>query len=264
MNFLATSSLWIFGILFLGAGTLLAMLGPVLVRRFIPLIRLRTNNEVAGFKFATVGVLYAVLLAFAVLVVWEKLNDAEGNVALEAGAAATLFRLADGMDPAAGSAVRKATTAYLEAAVYEDWPAMEQGKESQAATDALGGVYAALLRYEPPDQRGAAVMLASLSQCDLLTQARRARIVLATGVVPGIVWLVLFVGAFVTIGFTFFFGAENLRAQVLMTAALSILIFSGLLVVIAIDHPFAGGARVEPEPLVLVLQDFGDGDAVQR
>jgi hypothetical protein len=29
-------------------------------------------------------------------------------------------------------------------------------------------------------------------------------------------WVVLFGGAFLTIGFTFFFGAENLRAQSLM------------------------------------------------
>jgi hypothetical protein len=35
-----------------------------------------------GVKFATVGVLYAVLLAFAVVVVWEKFNQAESEVAL--------------------------------------------------------------------------------------------------------------------------------------------------------------------------------------
>ena len=70
------------------------MIGIFVVRHFVPLSQLRTNNEVAGFKFATVGVLYAVLLAFAVIVVWEKFNEAESNVALEAGAAVTLYRLA--------------------------------------------------------------------------------------------------------------------------------------------------------------------------
>ena len=48
------------------------MCGPVLMRRQIGLERLASNNEIAGFKFATVGVTYAVLLAFAVIVVWEK------------------------------------------------------------------------------------------------------------------------------------------------------------------------------------------------
>ena len=72
------------------------MAGPVIVRRYIKVDQLRTNNEVAGFKFATVGVLYAVLLAFAVVVVWEKFNQAESEVAKEAGAAATVFRLSQG------------------------------------------------------------------------------------------------------------------------------------------------------------------------
>jgi hypothetical protein len=47
--------------------------------------QLRLNNEVAGFKFATVGALYAVLLAFAVIMVWEKFSEAENTVAQEAG-----------------------------------------------------------------------------------------------------------------------------------------------------------------------------------
>ena len=99
MNFLATQPLWISALILIVPTTLLAMAGPVIVRRCCDYKQLRTNNEVAGFKFATVGVLYAVLLAFAVIVVWEKFNQAESEVAKEAGAAATVFRLIRGIDP---------------------------------------------------------------------------------------------------------------------------------------------------------------------
>jgi hypothetical protein len=85
--FLTTLPLWLSAIILIVPTTLLAMAGPVIVRRYIKVDQLRTNNEVAGFKFATVGVLYAVLLAFAVVVVWEKFNQAESEVAKEAGAA---------------------------------------------------------------------------------------------------------------------------------------------------------------------------------
>ena len=95
MPFFTVIPLWLSAFLIVGLPTALAMFGPVVVRRFVQLDKLRTNNEVAGFKFATVGVIYAVLLAFAVIVVWEKFNDAELNVAREASAAATIFRLAD-------------------------------------------------------------------------------------------------------------------------------------------------------------------------
>ncbi len=96
-----------------------------------------------------------------------------------------------------------------------------------------------------------------LRQLDVVTQARRARLNSAAGIVPGIVWFVLFAGAVITVGFTFFFATENLRAQTLMTGALCGLIFSGLLIIVAIDHPFAGSVKVTPEALSAVLHDLG-------
>jgi Protein of unknown function (DUF4239) len=257
MIFLTTLPLWLVGVLLIGLTTLIAGVAPVIVRSRMGLDRLRTNNEVAGFKFATIGVLYAVLLGFAVIVVWGKFSDAENNVSQEAGAAATIYRIANGIGGESGPTLREAVTGYLKAAISEDWPAMERGNASPIVTHALDDTYAALLRYNPMDRRGDVLMAEALHQLDVVTQARRARLVVASGIVPGVLWLVLFGGAILTIGFTLFFGAENLRAQTMMKAALSILIFSGLLIIIAIDHPFAGSVKVGPEALAGVLADFG-------
>lgn len=95
--FLTSHSLWISGIILIGLGTLLSMLGPALVRRYVALDRLTANNEIAGFKYAVLGVLYAVLLAFAIIVVWQKFSDAETSVVQEAGAATTIYRLSQGI-----------------------------------------------------------------------------------------------------------------------------------------------------------------------
>src|ERR1700686_4979363 len=105
ISFLTSLPVWLSGLLLVGLTTLLAMLGPRLIRRYVPLEELSANNEVAGFKFAVVGVLYAVLLAFAIIVVWEKFNDAENTVAREAGALATIYRLAHGIGDEPGSSL---------------------------------------------------------------------------------------------------------------------------------------------------------------
>jgi hypothetical protein len=254
---LTTQPLWLSATLLIGATTLLAMVAPVLVRRRVKTERLRINNEVAGFTFATVGVLYAVLLAFAVIVVWEKFSEAEHTAAQEAGAVAKLYRLANGIGGDPGTALRNSLTRYVRAAAEEDWPAMERNRFSRTVTHALDASYAALLTFTPSDDRGAALLTEALDQLDRLTEARLMRLVLASGTVPGVLWFVLFGGAVLTIGFTLFFGTENLRVQVLMTGVLSLLIFSGLLVIIAIDHPYAGPVRVQPEALLAVLEDVG-------
>jgi hypothetical protein len=259
MKHLTTLPLWLSGILVIGVPALLAMFGPILLRRRIGLERLSRNNEVAGFKFATVGVLYAVLLAFAVIVVWEKYSDAESHVAEEAGAAATIYRLSDGIAGEAGAQLRDSMNTYLKAAIADDWRAMEQHRASPVATHALDAIYKGMLTYHPADQRGAVLLAEVLHQLNLVTQARRARLVAAAGSVPGILWFVLFSGAVITVGFTFFFATENVRAQAVMTGALSILIFSGLLIIIAVDHPFAGTVKVTPEALAAVLEQLGSG-----
>jgi hypothetical protein len=261
MFFLTTQPLWLSALILIVPTTLVAMAGPYIARRYVELSRLRTNNEVAGFKFATVGVLYAVLLAFAVVVVWEKFNQADGIVAKEAGAAATVFLLSGGIDAEHGAAVRQATTAYLRAAIAKDWPAMEQETDSPEATEALSGIYRAVLNYHAFDAHEGIVVAEILRQVDNLSDARRERLVMADGIVPGIIWVVLFSGAVLTIGFTFFFGTENLRAQSLMTGILSVLIFAGLLTIIAIDHPFAGTVKVGPQALIDVVHDFAEGIA---
>lgn len=51
-------------------------------------------------------------------------------------------------------------------------------------------------------------------QIDVLTQARRNRLHLAFGIIPGMMWMVLVVGGSLTVGFTFFFGTENLLGDV--------------------------------------------------
>ncbi len=227
ISFLTRQPLWLSGMLIVGLMTALAMLGPILVRRYVTLDKLTKNNEVAGFKFAVVGVLYAVLLAFAIIVVWEKFSDAESNVAKEAGAAATIYRLSQGISGEPGIALRDALTNYLQVTISDDWPAMERGNASRPAGEALDAVYKALLTFESPERRDTALVSQILHELDTITEMRRARLAAAEGLVPGVIWLVLFGGAMLTIAFTFFFGTENLRAQALMTGMLSIIIFSG-------------------------------------
>jgi hypothetical protein len=171
--FLTSHSLWLSGFIIIGLGTLLATLGPTVVRHFVDLKRLSANNEIAGFKFATVGVLYAVLLAFATIVVWQKYSDAETTVAQEAGAAASIFQLSYGIDEKPGIALRSALNNYLTHAIADDWPAMERVAPggSPSARHALDTVYTALLTLQSNSPIDAVVLAEILHQVDILTGA---------------------------------------------------------------------------------------------
>jgi len=62
----------------------LGLLGLFVVRRSVALATLEQHNDVAGFILAVVGVLYAVILGFVVVIVWEQFDTAQSNAHQEA------------------------------------------------------------------------------------------------------------------------------------------------------------------------------------
>ncbi|WTI38327.1 hypothetical protein OHA51_23000 [Streptomyces sp. NBC_00589] len=56
------------------------------VARVMPLAKRKPNNEVLGFVYAQVGVIYAVVLAMVVVGVWESRSQAHENTYTETNA----------------------------------------------------------------------------------------------------------------------------------------------------------------------------------
>jgi len=201
-------------------------------------------------------VAYAVLLAFVVIITWERFYDAEKALALEAGSAATLYRLAAGLDETSAAQVRADLTAYLRSVLADDWPAMGVGRSSAVTNRVLSDLYEVVVHYRPADLHDSDLQKDLLSELDQMTRARRERLVMAEGTVPNAIWFVLFLGAALTISFTFFFGTHSVIAQSLMTGVLAAIIFSSILVIVAIDRPYTGAVMVSQESIRGVLEDF--------
>jgi hypothetical protein len=151
--FLSSLPLWQLILLVVVIPTAAAMTAQLLIRKWVGGDRLAKNNEIAGFKFATVGVIYAVLLAFTVIAVWEKFSQAQDAVTDEAGAISALDHFVEGDSPEA-VAVRKALVDYLSAAINDECPTMAREGESPATEHALNSLYQAAMRSVGADRSG--------------------------------------------------------------------------------------------------------------
>jgi len=272
----AALSPWKAAILLVVLPTAMTMFGPVLVRSIFGIERLIINNEIAGFKFAVVGVIYGLLLTFAAISTWDKFSEAQVAVIEEAAAANAIYRLTNGPEQDQ-LAVRGALSKYLKLAIDKDWPAMEVEQESEEVSGALGELYIDVIRLiqkgamVPTQKKGTvstqkgaiqvqnevmpqALTIELIKQLDTITKSRRTRVHLSAGIVPTMLWDVLIIGATLTIIFTFFFGAENLAAQVSMIGILAAMIFMSLLMIVSFDHPFTGPVHIGPEALKDLLK----------
>ena len=77
----------------IGAVCLTALAGLEVVQRLVPASSRQSHNDVAGFIYAALGVIYAVLLALVVIAVWGEYDAASETVEQEANALAEIFWL---------------------------------------------------------------------------------------------------------------------------------------------------------------------------
>lgn len=230
----------------------------VLVRRRWPHLAEGDHNDVAGFIIAIVGVIYAVLLAFVVIVSWEQYSRAESVVGQEASALRGLYRESAAFPPEVRERIEADVRAYAEAAVSREWPAMSRGEPGDPAVaaviDRTAGDLAALPGATPVQEVYLEVEADRFAE---VVSARSQRLDLAEQGLPGVLWVALVFGAAVTLGFAMIFGLNSTALHTIMTGSLAAVIGVLLFVAVAIDHPFAGDVAVDPAPLERVLSDFG-------
>lgn len=239
----------------------LALLGQALVRRRVPHATLVAHTVVAGYVYATLAVVYAVILAQVVVAAWDGYEEARAAAEAEASAALDLFRLAEGFPQPARGEIEAALIAYARAVVDEEWPAMaSRAAPTAEAAARVVALYRVYDRVEGGALATSARYAASLDELDELDDARGLRLLASRRGLPGLMWTVLVAGGVLTVGFAYFFGVENRIAQGSMLAALAALIALLLLLVQSLDAPFRGAARLPPDGFGRMLE-LGEQEA---
>lgn len=228
----------------------------ILIRKKYNLATLKANHEVAGFTFGVIGVLYALLLAFLVIVVWEDYTDARKNCDSEANVFGNLYRDAKAFPEAYRNEVRTALINYGKLVIEEEWPIMSKGQYaySREAWQALNKVWELYQSYNPHTEYEKIWYAESITRLNALMDYRRIRLSDSQNELHILMKIFLIAGGVITISFMYFFGVENLKAQIMMTAALSGIISFIVFLILAIDNPFQGDISIRPDSLGHIIE----------
>jgi hypothetical protein len=247
-----------------GGTCLVALAGLEVVQRLVPATSRQPHNDVAGFIYAALGVIYAVLLALVVISVWEEYQAASETVEQEANAVAEIFWLGHRLPEPEGTHLQELARSYAEEVVHEEYPLMEQGEAplmtqtqgTPAGWTLIDEIRANLQEFQPHTPAGEQLYAEGLDQVQRLADARRMRLVAAEEGIPGVLWAVLIFGGVAAIGFTYLFGMDNTWAHRLMVFTLAAVIGLVLFTIGTLEHPFSGGARIGTEAFELILERF--------
>lgn len=242
---------WLAVLVIVGSVVLFSIVGFLAVHRFIPAKIRKLHNDVAGYVYTAVGVAYAVLLAFVVLVVWADFNDVRINVENESSIAWVLYRSTEAYpNPEVSQRMQQALATYAQVVLTEHRQITDLAKPRAVIGFSVSWhpIADIVAKAVPADIHEQAIYSSILNSLTELTKYRNLRLYAAQDEVPSVIWIAMIAGAIITIGFTYLFGTENIWAHVTIIALLGAMIAIIMYVVIELAHPFLGAVSIRPPP----------------
>ncbi len=223
---------------------------------------LAENHEVAGFKYAVVGVAYAVLLAFVVVSVWNEFDGTKRAVDAEAERFYNLYRNSYNFPEATGQKMRDALMAYAIAVRDKDWPQMQRGRRgSAAAAKAYTRLSYTVGQTKSPDIALQPSVMHAINLMQQTADYRLERLSDVGGHVTPVIWGVLILGGLITLAYPAFFATTKVVPQILMTAGLAMIVGATFFLVINLNYPFSGPEGVTAAPIDQVIQRMREENA---
>ncbi len=259
--FLTTMPTFILMLLGVGVSVLIAITGVYAARHFVPSELLKDHNDVAGNIYNMLGVVYAVLLAFVVFVVWQQYQNVGQAVDNEANAIVSLYRVALALpDSTTRTQLMTDLRAYTQGVINDEWQHLGRYEQGPLPETALARLWSTGTAFQPRTTQESDLYTEILSDLQNVTRLRRERFQADRTHIPDILWILLLGGGLIIVVFTFFFGTNNGHIHAFMAAALAAVIAFTLVLIFVLDHPFAGSVRIGPEPFhtaLLLLQSAG-------
>lgn len=206
------------------------------------------DAEFGAAVLASIMVFYGLATALTAVQVWEGYERVREHTEHEASALATLYRNVSQYPEPLRTELRGRLRDYTHQIIHEAWPQQRRGKIPTVGVQTMDELQPLLASFEPTTQGQSALAYETLASYDRMMEARRMRLDSVERGLPGILWLVIILGAFISLVSAFYFPVKDEhvhRAQVALLAG-----FIGLVIfmIFALDRPYHGDLGLKPTP----------------
>ncbi len=216
----------------------------LLLRRLWPSELRRQYNELIGWHVSVLGSTYAVIIGFMLFAVWTNFETAETNAEYEANCLVDVVRASRGLSAGERGQILALARQYVNLMLTVEWPDMSRQEISPESHPIVRQLWATVAATETRTPREQTSVDHTLTELAKMTEFRRLRQLQVNAYLPGILWVVLILGASVTIMSACLFGASDFRLHLIQVIMLALLISSILVAIADINRPFQGSVHV--------------------
>jgi Protein of unknown function (DUF4239) len=239
---------WVLGLLLIGSAIALALVGLMLVRRFLSAWRdVETSQTVVGVA-AMAMTLFALVLAFVVVNLYTGYVSAADSVSAEAGSLRTLVRDAQVFPVAERMAIRRVVADYVTEVRKREFPMLRHGREDFHARRLLTDLFATVQSYSPATESQRTFYQSATDQLDSITDDRLKRIEAAESSIPGPLLALMIITALVTLATTLLLTTHHNGVDIAVVTSVAVIVAAGIFTALILEYPFSGSIAVSSAP----------------
>jgi Protein of unknown function (DUF4239) len=210
-----------------------------------------TNNIVSIFLSLS-GVVYGVTLGLIAVATFENYSGVESKVDAEASSLAGLYRDVNMLENDNRTELKNTLQKYTKYVIEEAWPLQRKGIVPKGGTVIVNSFQNLLSVYNPTTDKDKIIYAEVFAQYNKFIEDRRSRLNAVSTGLPGSVWLILFVGAFINIVLTWLLVIQNKKLDIIVNSLMGLLLGSLIFLIAAMDNPFRGDFSVGPDAFELI------------
>jgi len=226
----------------------------------------RAFKGVSPGMLPPLGILFALLVGFIAVEVWNNFDKAKTAVATEASALRAVILLAETFPQEQKARLHSQINRHIETAVNQEWQEMAQQRATlsllpTALIEALHGT----LAMKPADDSVSYAQPEVIRALHTALDARRQRIVVSEAAVGSVKWVGILLQGLCTLLAIAIVHSENRRACAISLTLFATGIALSVLLIAAYSRPFTGSNSVKPELLKqVVVNELAPGSSRQR
>ena len=257
IDFMALIPTWQVGTAFIVLCVLSAVAATLFVQRTSWFKRVTGNTELIGLIYPMIGAIYGVVLAFTIVLSWQRFADAEAHTASEATHLSSMYRNSQALRCNHQLLIEEKLTHYVQAVIACEWNSLSiAGEGSSSAVNAYESIWSTYSQIVPVDYNAQKFYEAGITQLNELGIQRRDRISSATAVISTVVWVFLCIGGILTITSPMLVFTQHKKTQVALKGVMTFIIAFSLWIIAALQYPYSGDVSVSDEAFKRVLTSF--------
>jgi hypothetical protein len=209
-----------------------------IVRRFCKPLLFTGHTEFGEIFASAIGVVFALILAFVAVAVWQNFEKVDDDVFREANSLHNIYRNIEAYPEPVRSRIKDLIHEYVQVVIRDEWPKLALARQDDNAHQLLNRIKALILTFNPRNNGELALHQETMRQLSEYSGLRHNRIIGGRHNLGTPIWLTLIGGTVLYLLFLCFLDIPDARHHAIMIGSLAAFLGLVYFLLVTYNYPF--------------------------